>query len=363
MYKIFTKFSFITIAFLFIICIMSCDVASTKMVIFVKGSRSMSYVFEKIANAYVNSERSESVDLPKVIYGVLPDEKNNIEIPEFDRSKIEFIFLEGGSGRGIGSLLDGNRNGEIILSTRDLTASEIRTIENINRTYLGDVIYLFKYAEDNIIPVVNVRNPKVSISKLEIKQILQGRIKSWTNIFPLTEDVEYIYSEEGLRIDNTMQISLREPSSSISFFLKSKILSGIITEDILEIASDTEIIDYVSKIFNSISFISSTYRPILSENGIKELEITEAVLNASGIISETSSIVNPDSYMRKNCNIIFMKDQEPIEGLEDLGKEISVDDVILDFINFSNSYKTEETQSDKGRDISRSYFSFEFKNN
>jgi ABC-type phosphate transport system substrate-binding protein len=346
-----------------IICIISCDVASRKMVIFVKGSRSMSYVFEKIANEYIKSERSESVNLPNVIYGLLPNEKNNIEIPQFDRSKIEFIFLEGGSGRGVGSLLDGNRNGEIILSTRDLTASEIRTIENINRTYLGDVIYLFKYAEDNIIPVVNVRNPKDSISKLEIKQILQGRIKSWTNIFPFTEDVEYIYSEEGLRIDNTMQISMREPSSSINFYLKTRILSGIITEDILEIASDMEIIDYVSKIFNSISFVSSTYRPILSENGIKELEITEAVLDASGIISETNVVENIDGYMRKNCNIIFMKNQDPIEGLEELGKDITVDDVILDFINFSNSYKTDESQSDKGRDISRSYFSFEFINN
>ncbi len=354
------KFIVILIIGLILINISSCDVASEKIVIFVKGSRSMTYVFEKIAKAYNNSERSEPINLPEVVYGIIPDEKDNIVIPEFNRSKVEFIFLEGGSGRGIGSLLDGNRKGEIILSTRDLSATEIRTIENLNRTYIGNVIYLFKYAEDNIIPVVNIRNPRESISKMEIEDILEGRIKSWSDIYPFTENVDYIISPEGLRIDNSIQIALREPSSAIYSYLRA-LFQGVYTEELLEIASDEEIIEYVSKIYNSISFISSTYRPILTENGIKELTVTEAILDEkSKVLINTKPIQDQDSFLRKNCNIIFMKNQQPIEGLDELGKDITVDEIILDFINFSNSFKEKGIDDDKGMDISRAYFSFDF---
>ncbi len=356
------------ICYLIICCFFtgSCGITNkNNIVIFVKGSRSMTYVFEKIANEYVKSKRDEELNLPEAIYGLLPSQRKSISIPDFDRSKINFAFIEGGSSRGIASLVDGNRYGELVLSTRSIQPEEIRAIENTNRTYLGNVLYVFKYAEDNIIPIVNKKNPRNTITKEEIQSILQGRKdalqtgkKSWADVYPQTRETEFI-SEEGLRIDNSIQLALREPASSIYFRIKTEVVSGgIITNDYVEIANDRFILDYVSKIYNSLSFISSIYEPEFANIDVKSLKVMEAERDSYGVINGFHQLANPDAYLRRSCNIIFIKNQEISQEMKKLN--ITVDDILLDFINFANSKKKNPSDPDKGRDISEKYFSFNF---
>lgn len=383
---IFKTFAFlITILMLFII---SCGVVNPpKVTVFVKGSRSMSYVFKQISDEYIKSGKSiKKLSLPEIIYGIKPKDKDKMNIPRFDRSRIEFIFLEGGSGRGLASLLDGNKDGELILSTRDFKPDEIRTIENINKTYIGNIIYQFKYAEDDIIPIVNVENRVDSISVDEISAILKGNTKNWSSVYPQTQGTEF-FSSEGLRVDNAIQIAVREKSSGLSFYLLTRVTSGLFTTNLLEIASDKQTLLYVARIYNSISFVSSVYKnddfiyinkgPDNAKGGpsemtgrIKELSITKAEYSLGEIKTETTSdgdnsstieylpkiIVNtkphpePENFFRRNCNIIFMKNQKTSKAVKTLrdDRNITMDDVLLDFINFAGSAK--------GRNIGDKYY-------
>lgn len=338
----------------FTISLFSCEIGDDKIVIFVKGSQSMSYVFEKIADAYVNSVRDEEVNLPQVMYGIKPNQKNEILIPEFDRSMVQFIFMEGNSSSGIASLLDGNKHGEIILSSRDLETrrNEIRIIENINVKYIGDVLYVFKYGEDYILPITNKQNPRSSFYFEEMKDILRGGTKYWGTLKPYMEDYEF-KTEDGLRIDTRMQITLREKESTINYILRMETTS-IITDDILEISSDMKILKYVSELYNSLSFISSVYKDLFDDINIKELKI------------KTDSI---DYYkIKRNCNIMFMKNQNIPKVLEKINnkrknnnkKILTMDDIFLDFINFANTKKRNLNETDKGKDIAEKYIIFDF---
>ncbi len=360
-----TIFIIIIIALLFL---SSCGVVNPpKVVIFVKGSRSMSYVFKQISDEYIKSGKSiKKLTLPEIVYGIKPKDKEKINIPRFDRSRIEFVFLEGGSGRGLASLLDGNKDGELILSTRDLKPDEIRAIENINKTYIGNVLYQFKYAEDKIFPIVNIENRIDSISIGEISSILQGRTKNWSDVYPQTEGAE-LFSSEGLRIDNSIQVAVREKSSGISYYFLTKVTSGVFTDNLLEIASDKQTLLYVARIYNSISFVSSIYKndnfvylnkgPDKVKGGsseiagkIKELSITKAEYNISGKVINTTPHQETEKFFKRNCNIIFMKNQKTMDAVKSLSddRNITTDDVLLDFINFSNSAK--------GRNIGDKYY-------
>ncbi|MFW5799304.1 MAG: substrate-binding domain-containing protein [Spirochaetota bacterium] len=332
----------LVILLIIVLLLTGCGVEENKIVIFVKGSRSMSHIFKNIASDYIESTDSGKINLPTVLYGILPSDADKVKIPAFDRSNIEFVFMDGGSSRGIASILDGNKNGELILSTRAIEPNEIRTIENINRTYIGDVIYGFKYAEDNIIPITNRKNPIHFILKREIKEILQGNIKSWTKLFAYrklypSKAVETFITDEGLRIDTRIQATIRERASGIDFVLRTRLTSGIITNDILEIANDENILKYVSKIYNSFSMISSIYRSEFDKLNIKELELREAETKIAGIIVGSNKVKNPDEFLRRDCNIYFMKNQNTTKEMETLG--ITVEDIIIDFINYANINK------------------------
>lgn len=356
MYKNKTKF-YVLIIIIVLTSLNSCMVKTDEVVIYVKGSVSMSHVFKEIAESYTKSKNEEQTNLPEVIYGIIPGEKDTITIPSFDRSKIRFIFIEGGSARGIGSLVDGNKNNELILSARKIEPAEIKKIENINRTYIGNIIYMFKYSEDKIIPVTNVKNPRDSILKKEITSILKGGIsdiKTWSAMYPPMNDSRFV-SDEGLKIDTSIQIALRERGSSVNYKLRTKLTGGVITENILEISSDKHILEYVSKIYNSLSFVSTVYKPLFPQMGVKELEVREAVSNNAGITVSSKPL--EESLIERDCYIIFMKNQKGSQAIENL--EVAIDDILLDFINYANSSRINDSDTLKGKDIGKKYYSFD----
>lgn len=346
------------ILFLFLI---SCETITNKTIIIVKGSQSMSYVFEQIAESYNTSVRSpdEEVNLPQSIYDPNPNKTNEVYIPEFDRSQIEFIFLDGNSSRGIASLLDGNEYGEIILSTRDLTLEEIRIIENNNRTYIGDVLHVFKYAEDSIVPITSNQNPRNIIldPQSELRAILQGRQNDWLSVKPFMPINEFV-SKNGVVIQTQMQIAIREEQSAIIHILKTKTTSGVLAEDIVEISNDMNILQYVSKIYNSFSMMSSTYRGLFENMSIKELDML--VQPEADISNALEPLKVNNTLYRRNCNILFMKEQEEADDLSYLGENITVESVILDFINYANAEKNNPSDPNKGKDIAKKYFFFNF---
>lgn len=157
--------------------------------------------------------------------------------------------MGGGSGVGIAALIDK----EIVCanSSRELKDSEKKKLKENGVDYLEIPI-----AYDLLCIIVNEKNPIESLTISQLKDIYQGKTKSW---------------KELKSFDKSISLYGRNPASGTYEFFKEVVLKGDYSPDMKQMAGTAAIVDAVTQDEGGIGYVGLGY--VKGVKGIKVLKI------------------------------------------------------------------------------------------
>jgi phosphate transport system substrate-binding protein len=156
-----------------------------------------------------------------------------------EESNTHYVMYSGlGSNQGIQSLISGES--DIIFSSRDLTADEVKAITEKNIK-----ISITELAYDGLHIIVNSKNEINKLSKEELKQIYTGKIKNWNTLTGVNERI-YVYARNS-------------NSGTHSYFKKEVLDDENYLMDCIFLESNEKIVEAVSKNLNAIGYVGAGY--------------------------------------------------------------------------------------------------------
>lgn len=131
----------------------------------------------------------------------------------------------------------------LAITTRNYTAKELKNLQD--RTFMPRAIPL---AYDGLALIVNEANTDTCISVKDIKRVLSGEAKKWSDVYP------------GSKLGD-FDVVFDNPKSSTVHYCVDSLLGGkpINSPNIEAVKTSSQVIDYVSKHKNAIGIIGSNW--------------------------------------------------------------------------------------------------------
>jgi phosphate transport system substrate-binding protein len=169
---------------------------------------------------------------------IIEDEKQVFE-HNYPNAKVKPIYTS--ESEGIQMLLDGKVC--LVITSRDYKKSELKNLQD--RRFMPRAV---KLAYDGLALIINKNNTDSCISVDDIKNILNGKAKSWSDVYPKSK-----LGEISIVFDNKR--------SSAVHYIEDSLLNGkpIKNENVAAVKKTSEVISYVEKNPNAIGIIGSNW--------------------------------------------------------------------------------------------------------
>jgi len=132
----------------------------------------------------------------------------------------------------------------LVITSRGFTEAESHFFDKERNT----VARQYRFASDGLALVVNNSNPDTMITVVDVRRILSGEVKKWSDIYPKSKLGDIL-----LVFDNTN-------SSTVRFAVDSVCLGKQIANDnVMATKTNAEVIDFVKKTPNAIGVVGSTW--------------------------------------------------------------------------------------------------------
>lgn len=239
-------FGIMTVTILIGALVLSGCSGTTKRTITVSGSTSVQPLMEKLADAYMQSDKTISVEVQG-----------------------------GGSSAGIKAVIDGVSN--IGMSSRELTADEKATLTEKT------------IAVDCIAVVVNPANTVTNLTKDQITKIFKGEITNWKDVGGADKTILIVSREEG--------------SGTRSAFEEMLLLSKKDGANVISLVSNTALIGdgnggiktNIETKENAIGYVSLAF----ADNTIKAVSIDGVIPSTADVKNKTYPISRPFLILAK----------------------------------------------------------------
>lgn len=187
-----------------------------------------------------------------------------------------------------------------IVLTRDLTKEEkdyLLTQKFVARTT--------KVAHDALALIVNPANPDTIISDSQFADIFRGKITSWKQINPASQD-----KPVNVVFDNNK-------SGNVRYFREKFSLTGNFPSNCFAVNTNEEVINYVKNSTGALGIISvnwiSDTQDSISEKFLKSVRVVEVGTNSLNYCKPYQGYIAEESY--PFCRDVYMISRETFSGL------------------------------------------------
>lgn len=187
-----------------------------------------------------------------------------------------------------------------IVLTRDLTKEEkdyLLTQKFVARTT--------KVAHDALALIVNPSNPDTIISDSQFADIFRGKITSWKQINPASQD-----KPVNVVFDNNK-------SGNVRYFREKFSLTGNFPSNCFAVNTNEEVINYVKNNTGALGIISvnwiSDTQDSISEKFLKSVRVVEVGTNSLNYCKPYQGYIAEESY--PFCRDVYMISRETFSGL------------------------------------------------
>jgi len=187
-----------------------------------------------------------------------------------------------------------------IVLTRDLTKEEkdyLLTQKFVARTT--------KVAHDALALIVNPANPDTIISDSQFADIFRGKITSWKQINPASQD-----KPVNVVFDNNK-------SGNVRYFREKFSLTGNFPSNCFAVNTNEEVINYVKNNTGALGIISvnwiSDTQDSISEKFLKSVRVVEVGTNSLNYCKPYQGYIAEESY--PFCRDVYMISRETFSGL------------------------------------------------
>lgn len=206
----------------------------------------------------------------------------DIQVSDFQRAydKTKIRNISSSTRDAIVQML--NDSIKLIVCARELNQEEKEVIRKNNLA-----VESTKVAYDGVAVIVNKKNNLSKITVAELRELVAGAKKRWTDI-------------KDSKLSSTIIVAIGEPNSGINEYIKSRVLNnGKYTTSLFPCSSTTEVISIVKERPNAIGFIGSAWTSKLSDE-VKVLEIGDPNFKRDSLSTELEYFSPHQAHIYRN---------------------------------------------------------------